>query len=758
MRLNYLQPRHGERTGSQPGPNASRPVPSRPGASWRVVCGLLLALPLLLPACGGVPPPCGPGSPPPCPQPTPTPPSPCKPGDPAPCPQPVTVHDELLLGREGSRFVGVDGKAFRVKLDARCCSTDEGEPDPHWSIGSKEAIDDAAAKGATVITMRLGPFRIGADWSWGHEIGGAYLEVGDPAVAGVVGGRRRGANRFPWRGPIRQPGLIHPETLSTRADLAQWNPAFWAMVDEIVGYAESKGLRIEVDVDDGWGVKHCKRKDIGDYHPWQRENNVQGQDLCDAAGTIEVQPGDPFDKWIRKVVEVLGKHGGVIWQIGNEDNLIPGFSPAWELSHAAIIKDEELRRGYKAHPIGTQTENPGIIADPRIDFSEWHTGGTAINLANCQGKPCGVNEYNPDPPLTAGAVQESYCAALANGTWFGLWRHSMSRPSWDEAWRLVGEGCGTVPPPPSGCLPPGEDGRWAAVCKARADIEGAVPVCSALGLSDQKAAVLSAAESKAVADNPTLFSGSCLRELSETNLIRGLHAIGAAARSAGECGGRKDDAVFLRRNDGAGSDQYWQEEHALAWSTGCFTQVNNAFKFIWKHPPTDPTPPPPPPPPPGGACPLTLADITEWRPDLKPHPETSQQLDLTVNVCGPNVRAKMVAAGASCGLLTACCPLASELGAINLACQNALYGTAPDFRIVGEDRATLVHLEGRPFAIKVSTGQGWLIAPGNGGGPATRTWWVHATAPACDIPGPGQFCNWHPYQPALKPSKEEKAQ
>jgi hypothetical protein len=662
-------------------------------------CLVLLALSLLavLPACGPIP------GPTPTPTPTPTPP----PGQ------------DLLLRREGDHFIDAAGKRFEVKLDARCCSTDTGEPDPNWSIGSKAAIDDAAAKGATVVTMRLGPFRIGSDWTWGHEIGGPYVEVGDPAVAGVVGGTRHGTNRFPWREKIKQLGLIHPENLPTRADLSQWNPRYFAYVNEIIAYAASKGLHVEIDVDDGWGIKHCKRKDIGDYHPWQKENNLQGQDLCDAAGTIEVQPGDPYDKWIRKVVAEFGHNSGVLWQIGNENNLIPHFSSAWELSHAAIIKDEELKRGYKAHPIGTQTENAGIIADSRIDFSEWHTQGEAIsNPATCGGKPCGVNEYNPEPALEPVAVQNSYCTAKANGTWFGLWRHSMSRPSWDEAWRLVGLPCG-----PAACLPYPEDGRWNPVCKTRADIPGVAPLCSTLDLSDQKASVLATAETKAVADNPNLFSGSCLIDLNEANVIRGLNAIGAAARSAGECGGKKDDAVFLRRNDGTMDDEYWQEEHAIVYATGCFTQVSNAWKYIWRHPPSETQPPPTP------ACALTNAQIAEWRWDLKK--EGGQLVDLTVYVCGPAARAELKQCGNSC------CPLGDTEG--NGACREKLLGD-PIFETVGA--VTIIPQGTAPiFTVKVNTGDGFLKARGSKGPNAFKKWHIFAAVPACEVGADGN-CLW----------------
>ena len=89
---------------------------------------------------------------------------------------------------------------------------------------------------------------------------------------------------------------------------------------------------------------------------------------------------------------VAGRHGNVIYQLGNENGLVPGFQPDWERSMAAIIRDEEGRRGYRRHLIGTQSQLGILINDPAIDYAEFHTDGGSVSG---RAKPTGVNEVQP---------------------------------------------------------------------------------------------------------------------------------------------------------------------------------------------------------------------------------------------------------------------------------------------------------------------------------------------------------------------------
>jgi hypothetical protein len=75
-----------------------------------------------------------------------------------------------------------------------------------------------------------------------------------------------------------------------------------------------------------------------------------------------------------------------------------------------------------------------------VDYVERHQNQPA-SPADCLGKPCLVNEYNPNPPLTAAQLHERFCAARSNGTTFWYWRHGQSDAVMAQSLALVDQGC-----------------------------------------------------------------------------------------------------------------------------------------------------------------------------------------------------------------------------------------------------------------------------------------------------------------------------
>lgn len=438
-------------------------------------------------------------------------------------------HDELLLRAAGARFVLPGGAPVAFRGAIPCCSTEEGEANPEWPLASGAFRQRARDLGdVNFLHIRLGPWRPEATSDqWVRDLGGAYLEAGGDKV-----------------------------------DLTRWNPAFRSKVDALLADAGDAGQWVEVDVCDGWGLKHAKLGDFGPawaYHPWLSRNNIQNQDWITSAATGAIAAGSVFEVWVRRVVETTGRHGNVIYQLGNENGLIPGFRPDWERSMAAIVRDEEARRAFGRHLIGTQSQLGALINDPAIDYAEFHTNGGTVNGLS---KPTGVNEYNPEPPLQGAAMHSHYCTAAANGVMYWLWRHTMTRVQWEQALALVKGGCGGTQCP----LPDFDAPGWTEVLPKP---------------GSQTVAALAAAEARVTASRTDLFEPgtNCLRSNTHSNILAALDAIAAEMRAAGTCAWQHSDAIMSRRPDAD-----WEELHAMAFGTGCLLAPSNAYKRTFREP------------------------------------------------------------------------------------------------------------------------------------------------------------------------------
>jgi hypothetical protein len=325
------------------------------------------------------------------------------PGDPLPpgdAEAAVTAFDDMLLVADSGLLVDAGGNAVPFRGAISCCMGGFG-----WPLVDEAFIDRVAANGVTFLHMRLGPFLTGSggesDWA---GVGGGYVEV------------------------------------SGKADLTRFNPTFWARVAALLEYAGSKGLWVEVDVADGWAVKHCRWGDLPGYSAWGADGNIQGEDWCGSAGSREILGSDVHEQWVRKVVRETGRFGNVLYEDGNEIGLVSGYAPEWSLSIRNIIHDEEARRGYGRHLLGTNSGSAATIDAAGIDYVELHQKHAA-DPSQGRGKPCLVNEYNPNPPLTPDEFMAEYCAAEAAGTYFWYWRHEQSDEQMAESLSRMQAGC-----------------------------------------------------------------------------------------------------------------------------------------------------------------------------------------------------------------------------------------------------------------------------------------------------------------------------
>jgi hypothetical protein len=307
----------------------------------------------------------------------------------------------MLLARNGTVLVRAkDGTPIDFRGAISCCMGGYG-----WPLFDTAWVDYVAPYKTTFLHMRVGPFLTGAggepDWA---PTGGGYVET------------------------------------NGKADLASFNTKFWTAVTDRIAYAGKNGMWVEVDVADGWAVKHCVAGDLPGYSPWDPAFNVQGQDWCAKAGNAALVSGSVLDVWVRKVFEETGRFGNVIYQDGNELGLVPGYATAWSTSLETALRAVESQHGFPHHLFGTQSESMATIASTSIDFVELHQA-TAPMPSQCGGKPCLANEYNPDPALSPAALHQQFCAARANGTSFWYWRHGQTDAQMSATLALIQNGC-----------------------------------------------------------------------------------------------------------------------------------------------------------------------------------------------------------------------------------------------------------------------------------------------------------------------------
>lgn len=201
---------------------------------------------------------------------------------------------------------------------------------------------------------------------------------------------------------------------------------WWERVRAMVRAAGEAGMVVEVDLIDGWLVKHTQWGDT--RMPWAPED-VE-------AGTVSLTP--VHRDFLRKAVSELGWFGNVVWQDGNEVGVSGRYRPQWTLEMVDLIRGcEQEVGGGVVHLFGTNSGNEQVEADPRIDYTSTHArvGISEPHLNKFRQN----NERNPYfEPAQEHAL---YCAARAAGQAWWFWRGGMPREQMDETLRLWASGC-----------------------------------------------------------------------------------------------------------------------------------------------------------------------------------------------------------------------------------------------------------------------------------------------------------------------------
>lgn len=305
----------------------------------------------------------------------------------------------MALTVNGARFVLADGGAIEVRGAISCCGGGYG-----WPLVDEAWIGLTSSSGVNFLHLRLGPYL-------------TSTANGETELATYGGG-------------YEEDGGV--------ADLDLFNPRFWARVRTLISQARARHMWVEVDLVDGWAIKHCRWGDVPGYSAWAREGNAQGIDLCATAGSGGFATGSTVDRWVRQVVRETGSFDNVVYQDGNEISLVANYSPAWTTALRDAVRSEETRLGLIRHLFGTNADVAAAIS--AADFVELHQDQPAT-VTQCGGKPCLVNEYNPRPPLTAAQFHQRFCAAKSQGTSFWYWRHEQSEAVMNQSLASFDQPC-----------------------------------------------------------------------------------------------------------------------------------------------------------------------------------------------------------------------------------------------------------------------------------------------------------------------------
>jgi hypothetical protein len=399
-----------------------------------------------------------------CPPPKPTPPPGPTPG-PTPTPTPAAaarpetpVFLSCMPRNDGTGRFMVDGVPFAMIGAIPCWPTDgtgeilrvEGREIPYlWTLFSKEWVGYLKTKGANAVHARLGP-SVAADQCCGlQDIGGPYLELPLQKIA--------------MRARLSKTPILR--------GIEGWNAKFWAVVHEVFTYAGEQRFVVQVGILDGWVVKHSV---WGDAHmPWPAED----------VHTALMLPLNPSVRsWVFKVVYETCNYGNVIYEIGNETSLGPGWAPEWERAMFALVREAEQQEGCRqvVHMTGSNSRD----FDGPYDYFSSHDAVAPTEPIN--GRPALVNEYNPS--LAPSQFKALHCKAKQAGQTFMYWRSDGTDARQDESLAMLGQcdapaSC-SAPQPDRSKLAFVIDWKVSNVYDVTPVVTKDLPYCTAIGMGE----------------------------------------------------------------------------------------------------------------------------------------------------------------------------------------------------------------------------------------------------------------------------------
>ncbi len=144
-----------------------------------------------------------------------------------------------------------------------------------------------------------------------------------------------------WAGECyARTGTGHANDRKPAYDLTRFSKKYLARLKDFVGYAQDKGVILQLVLFDGWLIKDADR--YATYHAYSGGNNVNGIDLKNADfgryPNLAMQYQDDF---VRKVVDVLNEYDNWYFETKNEGGTFHGD---WVEHIIKVIREREATK------------------------------------------------------------------------------------------------------------------------------------------------------------------------------------------------------------------------------------------------------------------------------------------------------------------------------------------------------------------------------------------------------------------------------
>ncbi len=310
----------------------------------------------------------------------------------------------LLLKAEGPNLFYADGVPFEFRQRVDCCEATKGTG---WPGVSRRSIDEGLRLGrVTLVHQRVGPFLAGNE-PGEYPQGGAYVEAGGGKV-----------------------------------DLDRWSEPYWTEQTEILRYAGLRGVVVERVVVDDWGITQgawASGDGPAAAYPWAPAGNVQGE-AAHQPGTVSPRE----EAFIRKAVSTSCRFGNVVYQLGQEERNVPGYSYAGVTKRRAeIVRAEEARQGCPQHLLSQSSERDESFNAPETQWTILHG---YLPGEPFEGKVTSNNEGFNGDGTTCGEVAAAWCYAESRGSHVAIWRGTMDSDNFTCAQGRMSEGLASCAP------------------------------------------------------------------------------------------------------------------------------------------------------------------------------------------------------------------------------------------------------------------------------------------------------------------------
>jgi hypothetical protein len=211
-------------------------------------------------------------------------------------------------------------------------------------------------------------------------------------------------------------------------DLSRFNERHFDYWREVVAYAQSKGVVVQLVILDAWHNRYWRvgrwgAEEWGMKHDFFRgKNNVNGVNATEFPQWIATR-GPVFEAQVRLVEEVVDALGGfpnIVWEVANEATVAGGAAAdAWQKAMAEVINRRDAANGHPLHLVMPRDlPNHERIAHDRTGMLANRGLGQPLVIDN----DFGINVWTPE------FRRQKAWAALTSGAHISFFHFPMSDP------------------------------------------------------------------------------------------------------------------------------------------------------------------------------------------------------------------------------------------------------------------------------------------------------------------------------------------